>query len=78
MCEHCTDSVEDAHRYFFTCPKYTIFRDVLCQTIQNIFDGDHSYDLDLLLYGSPKHGLNFNTQILEAVLTYIVATKRFI
>ena len=23
MCEHCIDSVEDAHHYFFTCSKYT-------------------------------------------------------
>ena len=62
MCEHWIDSVEDAHHYFFTCPKYTKFRDVLCQTIQNIFECDHIFDLDLLLYGSPDHGLHFNTQ----------------
>ena len=62
MCEHCIDSVEDAHHYFFTCSKYTNFRDVLCQTIQNIFDCDHIFDLALLLYGSPDHGLHFNTQ----------------
>ena len=78
MCEHCIDSVEDAHHYFFTCPKYTNFRDVLCQTIQNNFDCDHIFHLDLLFYGSPDHGLNFNTQIFEAVLTYIEAKKRFI
>ena len=78
MCEHCIDSVEDAHHYFFTCPKYTNFRDVLCQTIQNIFDCDHIFDLDLLLYGSPDHGLNINTQIFEAVHIYIEATKRLI
>ena len=55
MCEHCIDSVADAHHYFFTCPKYTNVRDVLCQTIQNILDCDHIFDLDLLLYGSPDH-----------------------
>ena len=33
MCEHCIDSVEDAHYYFFTCSKYTNFRDVLCLPI---------------------------------------------
>ena len=62
----------------FTCPKNTNFKDVLCQTIKNIFDCDHVFELDLLLYGSPDHGLNFNTQIFEAVHTYIEATKRFI
>ena len=36
------------------------------------------FDLDLLLYGSPDHGLNINTQIFEAVHIYIEATKRFI
>ena len=30
-CEHSIDSVDDAHHYFFTCPKYTNLRDVLCQ-----------------------------------------------
>ena len=80
MCEHCIDSVEYAHHYFFTCSKdfTTGLRDVLCQTIQNIFDCDHIFDLDLLLYGSPNHGLNTNTQIFEAVQTYIAATKPFI
>ena len=63
---------------FFTCSKYTNFRDVFCQTIQNIFDCDHIFDLDLLLYGSPDHGLNINTQIFEAVHAYIAATTRFI
>ena len=45
MCEHCIDSVEDAHHYFFTCSKYTNFRDVLCLPIQNIFDCDHIFDI---------------------------------
>ena len=27
--------------------------------------------ISLLLYGSPDHGLNFNTEIFEAVHTYI-------
>ena len=35
-------------------------------------------NLDLLLYGSPDHGLNTNTQIFEAVHAYLAATKRFI
>ena len=65
---------------FLKCSKYTTFRDVLCQTIQNIIDYDHIFDLDLLviLYGSPDHGFTTNTQIFEAVHTYIAATKRFI
>ena len=67
----CVYSVEDAHHYFFKCSKYTTFRDVLCQTIQNIIDYDHNFDLDLLLYGSPDHGFTTNTQIFEAVHTHI-------
>ena len=58
--------------------KYTTFRDILCQTIQNIIDYEHIFDLNLLLYGSPDHGFTTNTQIFEAVHTYIAATKRFI
>ena len=65
---------------FFTCFKYATFRDVLCQTIQYIFDCDHIFHLYLLLYRIPDHGLITNTQILvfEAVHTYIAATKLFI
>ena len=57
---------------FLKCSKYTTFRDVLCQTIQNIIDYDHNFDLDLLviLYGSPDHGFTTNTQIFEAVHTH--------
>ena len=74
MCDQC----EDAHHYFFTCSKYTIFRGVLCQTIQNIIDCNHIFDLDLSLYGSPHYGFITNTQIFEAVHTYMAVTKRFI
>ena len=34
MCEHCIDSVEDAHHYFFTCSKYTTLRDFWKHFIQ--------------------------------------------
>ena len=76
MCEHCIDSVEVAHHYFSICSKNTNIRDVLCQTIQNIIDCDQVFDLDLLLYGGPDHGLNTctNTQIFEALAAYIAAT----
>ena len=65
--------------YFISKPiVLTCINSLTCQTIQNIFDCDHIFDLDLLLYGSPDHGLNINTQIFEAVHIYIEATKRFI
>ena len=54
MCEHCTYwlillKVLVIAFYLF---KHTTFRDVLCQTIQNIIDCDQISDFDLLLYGA--------------------------
>ena len=58
MFEHCIDSVEDVQNFFFTTSKYTTFRNEHCQTLQNAFDCGHIFDIDLLFYVSPNHGLN--------------------
>ena len=76
MCEHFIDSVEDVHRFFLTYSKYISSEDVLYKTIPNIIDCDQISDLELLLCGSPDHGLNNNTQIFKAVHAYKAATKR--
>ena len=71
------DSVEDAHHSFFiiTCSKYTILRDVLCQAIQNIIDCDNIFDLDLLPYGSPDHGLNIYSNIWNSTYHIYISYK---
>ena len=63
---------------FFTYSKYISSEDVLYKTIQNIIDCDQISDLELLLCGSPDHGLNNNTQIFKAVHAYEAATKSYI
>ena len=78
-CTNCIDSVENAYHYFFVCPKYTYHRNTLLQAIQDITNGyDQQPSLELLLYGSPSHGLKINIKIFEAVQAFIAATKRFV
>ena len=68
MCGNCVNSVEDACLSFFQMPTYDSCRMILFQVIKNIIiSSDHQLLLELVVYGSPYHGLHIKVQIFKVV-----------
>ena len=80
----CGKGVEDNHHFLISCPRYSIHRGALFDTIETIL---HRKNLclflgitnfaNLLLYGHSKLNEIENGNILLATLEYIAMTKRF-
>ena len=69
----CNQGVEDTFHFFFVCPKYTIFRDILqTQVIRYA-----PFTLHTLLSGAADCSEKENSEIVSSVLQYINDTKRF-
>ena len=69
----CGANVEDAWHYFFSCPRYTILRSQLHNSISLYAP----FTLQTVLYGSPNCTLTENMQIFSAVQTFITMSGRF-
>ena len=69
----CCGQIEDAFHFFFVCLKYERIRLILVNTISK-----YCYiNLQIVLYGNPDLSVTINRQIIDAVHTYIVESKRF-
>lgn len=69
----CSESIETAEHFFFTCNMYTNIR-------QNLFHSTrlfHPLSIELLLVGSDQLSYNDNVLIIDAVHSFIKASKRF-
>jgi hypothetical protein len=73
FCSNC-GSVEDAEHYFFKCTMYRNQRLTLFYSTRPF----HPLSPKMLLFGNENKSNDENEIIVEAVLTYIKDTKRFL
>ena len=69
----CIQGVEDTFHFFFACPKYTIFRDILQTQVVRYAP----FTLQTLLSGSTDCSEKESSETVSSVLQYINDTKRF-
>ena len=76
----CREGVENTSHFFLSCPFYTIHREILLKTVSDILTNNNIESENLLsifLYGNNSLGLQDNTSILSATLTFIKNSNRF-
>ncbi len=77
-CRHC-NLPETPNHYFFICNKFSVERTKLLQKIERILRSNNinnKITLELLLHGTEKLSYTLNTQIIDAVHSFIRATGR--
>ena len=70
---HCGADLENAHHFFFTCPKY----DEIRNSLQNSMPDNSCFVLKTLLYGDNSLSFSANVDIFSAVHIYINDSLRF-
>ncbi len=74
-CANCNmNSAEDANHYFLQCPKYTLAREEIITTLQNL---DIPCTIQVILHGSKDHNYEINKVILDSIHNYITQSNRF-
>ena len=73
----CGATREDPKHYLLSCPKYRNERSKLTQILDNIEIPPESEMVNNLLYGNPSLSLKDNETLFEAVIDFIVSSKRF-
>ena len=68
---------EDPKHYLLFCPKYQNDRSKLTQILDNIDFPPESDMVNNLLHGNPSLSVKDNETLFEAVIDFIVSTKRF-
>ena len=68
---------EDPKHYLLFCPKYQNDRSKLTQILDNIDFPPESDMVNNLLHGDPSLSVKDNETLFEAVIDFIVSTKRF-
>ena len=81
MCP-CETGNETTEHFLTRCPRFTTPRATLLNSISHILSNDISvlpddHLSDTLLYGSKMYNEITNKLIIEATITYIKSTKRF-
>ena len=79
----CSTEEESTEHFFVRCPLYASQRNTLLHSMSTIFKNDISilpdaHLVQLLLYGSKSYNCISNKMILEASISYIKSTKRFV
>lgn len=72
----CGHAEETAFHYFFECLRYTVYRDVMFNTILGIGRDVH-LNIDTLLKGDSQLSVVDNERLHNAVSDYITSTRRF-
>ena len=77
----CSLDVESTIHYFLHCPRFTIERHTVLNTISQIdnklLDSNESNLIQYLLFGDPSKDTETNTEILNVTVNYVLTTKRF-
>ncbi len=89
ICKHCNENkIENIYHYFFHCKHYEKQRDIMWKVVKNNLDPDiHELDYHIYNYHTQLHrkllpiSSSLNSQahrnITNAVIKYIISTKRF-
>lgn len=72
---NCGYTNEDSDHYFLNCPLYSITRQTLHNTVNQI--SINVYTSRELIFGSPELSIKQNYELCTAVLQYISETNRF-
>ena len=71
----CSLEIESPSHFFLHCLDFTNIRSTLLDDLKSI--DVNSEIVEVLLYGSPKFGLNQNTKILSSSVSLILKPERF-
>ncbi len=69
----CGHGPETSYHFFFVCQKYILIRNELHSKIIHL----SSFNLKTILYGDDKVTSEDNCRIVDAVIEFIVQSKRF-
>ena len=79
----CDTGYETVEHYLLLCPRYVLYRsqlflELLALTRFSIIHQPNVVWVNILLYGDPELKIETNLKILDATLSYIKRTKRFL
>ena len=74
-------TIENTVHYFLHCPNFSTAQNTFLNEIaivdRSIIDQDEIKIVQTFLYGNPNYSFNDNKLILDAIIKYILETKRF-
>ena len=77
----CSTAIENTVHYFLHCPNFSTaqisFLNEIAIVDRSIIDQDEIKIIQTFHYGNPTYSVNDNKLILDAVIKYILETKRF-